>query len=500
MRKRMRGFLILCLLCWACVFNPLGAARAREVLPDAALLQAAEGLAQYEVAAVFSPVQSQLICQQTILWSNPTGRTQEAVYLRVYANAFQTVETSPVGKGRMKTLCYGPAGFDPGGLILDIVKVDGVRAQWSYEDAAETVLRIETPGWEAGEQRVVRLLYRLVVPDCAYRFGRAGNVWALGNAFPQLALWDGEGWRLDAYGPIGDPFLHDCANWRVTLRTPPGYQAAASGRRVRESGARQVFEALAVREFALVIGKYGAWTERQAGDTQVRVYAGSAEKAEACAEIAVQALELFERWYGPYPWPSLDVASVEFPYGGMEYPGLIMVRAEAFDREETLARVVAHEIAHQWFYALVGNDPIREPWLDEALASFSELLYLQHARGDEAAERVLNAEINPARTAYAGQDLTVGSGVDAFEAHGDLNAYGQLVYRGGCAMIWDLYEALGEAALSKALREYVEAHAFGLATREDFARALQEATGTDWRDFLAAYLDPPATVPGGGES
>ncbi|HML48879.1 MAG TPA: M1 family metallopeptidase [Clostridia bacterium] len=484
MRKRSWAFLILFLFSWACFGNPPTRAAA---LPGGALLEATEGLAQYEVEAAFSPAQSQLNCRQTLIWSNPTGQTQEAVYLRVYANAFQTVETSPVGKGRMKTLCYGPAGFDAGGLTLDVVKVNGMAASWSYEDAAQTVLRIETPGWAAGETRVVRLMYRVRIPNCAYRFGHAGDVWTLGNVFPQMALWDGEAWRLDPYGPIGDPFFHDCANWRVTLRTPPGYRAAGSGSRVRESGYRTVFEAPAVREFALVIGKYGSMIEQRAGDTLVRVYAPTAEKAEACAEIAAQALELFERWYGPYPWPSLDIASVEFPYGGMEYPGLLMIREEAFDQTETLARVTAHEIAHQWFYGLVGNDPVREPWLDEALATFSELLYVQYTEGDEALRQIMETEIAPSRTASANPGLASGSGIEDF---GDLYTYGQLVYRRGCAMMWDLYETMGEQTLSKALQGYIAAHAFGLATREDFAQALEAATGKDWHDFLAEYLDP----------
>src|SRR5207249_1438809 len=87
------------------------------------------------------------------------------------------------------------------------------------------------------------------------------------------------------------------------------------------------------------------------------------------------------RWAGAklvkYPWGTLDIAETwsDDPNGvGQEYPGMIFmasaVTRDGGDTGSYLSYLVAHEVTHQWFYGVVGDDQVREPWLDESFATY----------------------------------------------------------------------------------------------------------------------------------
>lgn len=58
--------------------------------------------------------------------------------------------------------------------------------------------------------------------------------------------------------------------------------------------------------------------------------------------------------------------------GGMEYPGIVTV----LDSIQDVSEIIAHGIAHQWFYGIVSNDAFHEPWVDEGMTQFATFLYL----------------------------------------------------------------------------------------------------------------------------
>jgi aminopeptidase N len=114
---------------------------------------------------------------------------------------------------------------------------------------------------------------------------------------------------------------------------------------------------------------------------------GNEVEGQVVLEAALEALGLFTELYGPYPYPELIVAQNGY-YGAMEYSGLVSMSGYAYDRYEgkvgvLLVSLTAHEVAHQWWYGAVGNDQVHEPWLDESLATFSELLFYEQLHPEE---------------------------------------------------------------------------------------------------------------------
>ena len=94
----------------------------------------------------------------------------------------------------------------------------------------------------------------------------------------------------------------------------------------------------------------------------------------------MDALRAFNERLGVYPFTELDIVSTATSALGIEYPGIIAMAVRLYPPKTEYASAwlestMAHEVSHQWFYSTVGNDQQDEPWLDEALAQYSTLLY-----------------------------------------------------------------------------------------------------------------------------
>jgi len=98
-------------------------------------------------------------------------------------------------------------------------------------------------------------------------------------------------------------------------------------------------------------------------------------------QFPVQAVGLFEAKFAPYPYDSLSVVETESP-DGQEYDGLVFLSSDFYDQyggsnRSNMVSIGVHEIAHNWWFGLVGNDQALEPWLDEALSVYSERIFYE---------------------------------------------------------------------------------------------------------------------------
>jgi hypothetical protein len=222
---------------------------------------------------------------------------------------------------------------------------------------------------QAGELIRVSMSWRLRVPRApGERLTRGRNFLRLGSFFPLLA-WDARrGWVVDppSTGPA-EAWTSPTADFDVRLTAPRGLSTIGSGQKI----GRGHWRGQALRDFALALGRF-----RYAGAVahaprpvviRVGVLAGTGGPSPASfAGRAVRALEAHARRFGSYPWRTFSL--VVFPglgRGGIEYPTVV------FQGRDSLFRATCHELGHQWFYSLVGNDQARDPWLDETLATWA---------------------------------------------------------------------------------------------------------------------------------
>ena len=453
---------------------------------SAALRAASEGLTEYEITLRLIPNEQAIAISETVRFRNDTGDTLDSLALRLWLNAFQEEETSPAALDALYDACY-PAGFSPGGVNLYDVQWNGAQMDYALEQEDQTVLRVHIPSLLPGEKGELLLRCVARIPACAYRTGCTGGRYQLGNVIPLLSCYQEGEWRTDAYHPIGDPFLSECAHFHLILDVPEDYTPACSAYLARGEDGLWRGELPAARDAALVLYQSPALAKGSAGDTVLISYASTDAEAKQALSYARKALQTFSDLYGPYPYPVYSVCCVGFPFSGMEYPALSMIGRDGYaaGKEDSLELIVAHETAHQWFYALVGSDQALSPWQDEALCEYAMLRYVRKQYGRSSYETLKYLRVDAAMTESVPGGLTPGTPIDYFS---DLDDYRAVVYGRGAALLLALDELLPGGA-DGFLRAYVERFSYQIASRADFEAFLNEYAGLDAGPLLLDYLD-----------
>lgn len=262
-----------------------------------------------------------------------------------------------------------------GAFTLVAARVNGVSVTPRQSDVNLTlVLNRPLPNLSAAD---VQIDYRFSVPAQAFiRFGRSNGVHALGNWYPTVQVAKNGVWPNYRYVDTGDAFYSEAARYDVTLdvrNAPSTLQVAHSGDLVSRTGNRFVMRGQNLREFAISMSSRYKTLTRWVGLTKITVYyvPEHLQGATRIANGAAAALAWGNARLGAYPYANLRLAETMDPAGsGQEYATIIfMGSGDMWSSTSKLYYLVAHEIFHQWFYQVVGNDQVGEPWLDEGLAS-----------------------------------------------------------------------------------------------------------------------------------
>lgn len=344
--------------------------------------------------------------------------------------------------------------------------VEGVRgvdaARGRYEAAGATdpggLYVVELRGeLAAGASTEVSLTFRLQLGAGGFdRFGAVDAVSWWGSGAPLLAWEPGVGWADDPFvRAAGETATSPAADTRITVSAPAGLTvlmtggtgaptAIADGRRTWTASAP------AARDVAVAVGQFS--TAERTTPEGVRVSAGvlpgAAYGAEELARRTVDAIGRLEKHLGRFPFRTLSVPMLPDYGGGIEYPAAI------FEATPSTA-VLVHEVAHMWFYAMVGNSQFRDPWLDEAFATWAEAV----ADGGSSF---------PLGDALARPGPVGGSMAD----YASTGQYFDLVYGKGGAALLAAEDAVGADAFEAAIRCYVDANAWSIATPADLVAVL----------------------------
>jgi hypothetical protein len=414
------------------------------------------------------------------------------------------------GNVRLRMLAGLPA-FQTG-LDVSDVTVDGERARAPRD---RTLLTVITPS--GADKVVVGMRFSYRVPRAGTTKGRPltqatiallsrhPDVSQYGHWFP---VWLPPGAEADpglsGFGDIGN-FAAGAITARV--RVPDGYDVVSGGVTVdrrRSGGQTTVTESgVGLRDLSLAIGRDLRQGEARAGDVTVRATGASGVDVDGTARAAADSLQTLAADYGPYPWSELDVVAVSLgpDAGGMEWPGVVWVAGLEDVLGGGASLSLDHELAHQWWHALVGNDSIRDPVVDEPLAQYSMCLVAAATPQGGGAECA-------ALSATGGRGGAGGSTAlecadrpsNAFASAGE---YGSLIYGQAAEFYFALAGAVGRDATVAALRGVVTRYAFGIINapqlREELVAAFPEQADTV-RELWDRYIGPPgcaaATPPG----
>ncbi|MGI9862439.1 M1 family aminopeptidase [Moorella naiadis] len=375
----------------------------------------------YDLQASYDPAKGIIQGELLLAYQNPYLAPLRRLYFNLPANA-------PFGNGAATTVTR---------VVVNNRPVAVRQRQGQLEVPLPRVLAPR-------ETLSLALTFKTTVPPGNNRLGRSGELSQVSGWYPILAPKEGDSWAGVAGTSYGDPYFASAAYYRVRLSLPTGYQVLASARLTGSQAKGEWTDwsfnsEQPVREFAFTAASDWRFTACQAGAVQL-VAAARGEAAGAALEVARQALEFFQEVYGPYPYSYFHLAFVPLDnLMGMEYPGLILLS----NRKPYSPAVVVHEVAHQWWYNLVGNDTHQAAWIDEGLAEYSTLLF--YRRYDPGLYQAKLAEIT--RLAAGSSDpINL-----PLEEYGSDQTYHRAVYNRGATFWLSLEGAAGAEHLQQAL-------------------------------------------------
>ncbi|MBR0367348.1 MAG: hypothetical protein IJH86_03015 [Clostridia bacterium] len=356
-----------------------------------------------------------------------------------------------------------PAGYAPGGIDLRAVRVDGAAAEYGFQGEDELYLRVACD-LAPGRSAAFEFDYYLLLTACNAFIGAGDTDARLGAFYFIPGVYDPATGDFMLKKPL--PFTRwlyaEAGDYEVDLKLPEGYDAALSATED-------------VRELALCFGRRYRKTERRTASGVKVVVHSRRRDAGRAADRAVRAIEQCEGWFGPFPYPEMNIAESDYPLGALNYPGLMLIKDIA---DEAALRFC---VAQQYFGMAAYVEPSADAWLSDAVSNYVAYLMLEDADGHDAFVRAINRDWVGALQLTIPGGLRVTSDAALFTA----KTYDIVVKTRGAVVLHELRQAMGLEEMLSGLRAFYELGCDGRTLTEgDFVDCMDAATGGSWRDFL----------------
>lgn len=351
-----------------------------------------------------------------------------------------------------------------------------------------------------GESVVIRMDFSVEVPRTVeLNYGVLAydqDVLALAHAYPMISVFDDEGWNAEIQPQEGDVTYADASFFIVKVTAPKGVTVVTSGRRVGFTEAEQTQSVIVAsgpaRDFYLAASPNYVETTINTDGVLIRSYttADFGEGSQYLVETAARAIKIFSARYAPYPYTELDFVSTPTLALGIEYPGMIAITSWIYDMEngaanEYLEATVAHEVGHQWFYNLVGDDQLDDPWLDESLTQFITLQYFIDTYGLAGSEG-FKSSLEFRWDMIARETIPIGLPVEEYDGA----TYSGIVYGRGPLFFVALRDAMGESAFDAFLTEYTQTLTWKISTPETLQSLAEKNCACDLDDIFNEWVYP----------
>lgn len=437
---------------------------------------------RYALTLTYDPSTLTLTGKQEVVYFNRQTAPLNDIYFRLFAN-------------------YPGAG---GKIAVTQVTVNDAPVQAKLE-VQNTALRVPLASPLAPNASArLRLDFNVTVPRGGsqhYEDFVAGEfVTTLPTVYPLIPAIDAKGWNIDLPPPYGDLVYADISVYLVTITVPSNLVVIASGSTIdaRDNGNGTTTWRIAgapMRDFSINLTSRLQKTGAVVGETTINSYfePNDADAGKKALQIAVDSFKTFEKRFGAYPYRELDVIETPTKAGGIEYPGVIVIGRRLYadaKQQDFFEFATAHEVAHQWWYGVVGNDQINAPWVDEALAQYTTLIFYEDTRG-AAAGKAIFQNVFQGRYELAkneGRDAAVNQPVAAF----DEGNYSAIVYGKGPLFFDAIRKKMGNEKFFAFLRTYYDRFRYKIATSDDLLKTAEDACTCSLREEYQTWILNPA--------
>lgn len=411
----------------------------------------------YYLDVVLDEENDELVVTGGIIYVNDKTDFDE-LYLSLYANAIQPF-------------------MNEQNVSIQYLRINGEDVVYSIKGIDNTQIYIELD--ETLEKGT----------NFSIEFSYSFNYWSFGRIqsnddyyltmffYPFVSMFDDEGWNIDPYTFLGESYYNDVGDYYVTLDVREDFLIASSGDLIFEEidkGRKTQYLFLDKgRDFSFSASPNYYFYENEQNGISYDIYSirelTQLEIDDSFSYMS-NTFNLFETHVGEYYY---DYFTLEYGYiYGMESSGVI------YCSEEISEGTVVHEVIHQWFYSMIGNDQSDESFLDESLTTFTTGLYFREMYGEEGFTTYYN-ERSSLNTRFADRYvLSLGESllqkVDEFG-----NDYGYLIYYHGVSIFKyyvDEYLDGDYDFFLEFLGHYYDAYEGKIASIDEFLDLLEEFT------------------------
>lgn len=327
------------------------------------------------------------------------------------------------------------------------------------------------------------------------RFGITEGVLFAPTFYPLVPrLIEGE-WDARVAPSAGDTTVSEVSLYQVRIAAPSDLTLVATGVEVGREELKDGTTAITyisgpVRDFAFALGSF---ISKQEQVDAVTVAGWALAEHEQDLGVMVRAaatqMELLGDLVGPYPYAELDLVDVPGAFGGIEYPGLVTIGTLG---GPNVIDSTVHEVGHQWFYGLIGDDQLEEPWLDEAAATYTQILYHERASRRGFATGMLTFFRDQVRD-HPNPELPIGLAVNEYETGMD---YGLFVYRKGALFFDALRAELGDDLFFEFLQRFLDQYRYQIAGADDFQTTAEDTCDCNLDALFDLWVFVGGEIPG----
>ncbi|MCZ2342677.1 MAG: hypothetical protein LC104_12940 [Bacteroidales bacterium] len=497
-------------------------------LAVAASVSAPPDLPRYDLKIHVDTERHSVDFRMTVTWTNRHTRPTNKIVINFYPHYEIPANKRLLLAKTLEMLRLNPShGIDPIGRhgtlqAINLVAVGG-RAEspprllpYQYDPSNPTAISAQLPATIGqGQSVTIELIGGIQLVNKQGRWGHWDGVHFLTNALPVVAYYDRDGWHETPFVPWHQPFWNEAGVYSAAITLPARQVLACSAEFASESTAPDgqrtiVTKPFIGRDFALVCShrfqEYRGTTQLPNGRTvQLRCCAFPEHQfyAEQMLRITGEAIPIYSRWFGDFPYDQFTICESFFGWNGNECSGIILIDERVFGMPHLavgyVEYLVSHETCHQWWYNRVGTNGYSETFMDEGAATYftHRLMDQKSGKNNELVDwpRYLEwlPNIRRENYRYASIQGAIRRG-DAPPAAGDLPQFGHLVglfsgaYDRGSKVFGMIENRLGEAAFLEFTQQIVRKYSFDVLTAADYKRELEEYTGQSWDSLFEQWV------------
>lgn len=458
---------------------------------------AKEELTNYNIIANLDEKEKTIEAKLELEYINKYDFELKDVGFHLYANSYSSLETQNEIFKYQNEYIRKFSNKNPNKFLgnIEILKIKSDSKDLNFK-VNDQFLRVNLQKkLKPGEKINLQIDYKINLAYGIHRLGYDGEVYSAAFFYPVVSTWNDEDYDWDKrnYSVNFESDFYDCSNFQVELEVDDELEVQITGKKSQKSkNNRKVIYARAnnTREIEFFASKEYKILKKEKNGIKISYYylnlndvkrnKEKEEKIEDLIDLSFDAIEFFSNKYGEYTYEDLDIFETNINGAAIEYTRAIQLEKIKDDMPLSIKSTLTHEIAHQWFHGIIGNDSQEEPFLDESFSEFSVAYFFEKENKDSYGfDRIT-------MLASSKGEFSLSSSVLELK-----KATGYYCYKIGPMLIFDLYCKMGEDNFDIMMQDYYNQYKFKNANIEDFLNILRNHTSKQIFDYFENCLKNP---------